>query len=743
MNAEALVGKVVGTCTLKRVIGQGSMGAVYLAEQSRPQRQVVVKVLLRVSELGPLRLNNFLANFRQEMDAAALLQHPNILPIYEYGEQDGLMYLVMPHVVGGTLQKVLKGQGRLPLSRVMNYLEQLAAALDYAHGRGVTHGDVKPANILVTANDRLLLTDFGLSKVMMEDKAAQARQFKMGMLDYSAPEQVMGKEASARSDLYSLGAILYHMVTGAVPFQGETLMEVAKQHLQVAPPSPRSMRTDLPVAAEQAMLRALEKRSANRYPHALDLVNTFRSALIAAHVRLETEDTPVSTSTSRPGSITQTGLVTRTGLLSPKWRTNMIPVASDDQTSSQLSSVSPTTAAVSTPSTGAYTTFGMQTQSSERVQEKVSKAPISEPGINPLTPLQNTPMFPSQNTPAFPVQDTSAFPLQNTGATDAMVASNDEQGNTGTVVKLTGPAKIVQVPVAGQPGRYVTGLLPVLPPTQQEAKEQPGGTGTKNRLPKRLKIIGLVLVALLVLGSGTFWLVRSRSNAVVKTGSGASVAGTPDVGATATARVTATVNANTILTDPLSQNIHNWPVTFSGSIIYQFKDGAYHIADNDNTKGAPAILPSVVLKGSFAYALTMEEIKGDDTSVNNEFGMILRANVQNKNGKEVTTFYTFEVLNKPGGEYQFWKYDNGQGSNANPWNELWHHGFGGEFHEGHGPKSINTFKVVANGKNFTLIVNGKQVGTVQDGSIGGGGVGMLVNLKGTEVAFSNLKLTYS
>jgi hypothetical protein len=183
-------------------------------------------------------------------------------------------------------------------------------------------------------------------------------------------------------------------------------------------------------------------------------------------------------------------------------------------------------------------------------------------------------------------------------------------------------------------------------------------------------------------------------------------------------------------------------------MIYIFKDNAYHITDNNPTQGAPAILPDEVLHGSFAYTLTIEEIKGDDTSLNNEFGMIIRANSQNKNGKIITTFYSFEVLNTKGGEYQFWKYDNSKGSSGTPWTKLWHQPFGKEFHQGHGPGSINTIKIFENGKSFTLIVNGKKIATVQDNSCtaslcSSGGVGMLVNLKGTEVAFSNLRLTHS
>src|SRR2546421_7850562 len=148
MNAEALIGTVLGTCTLQRLVGQGGMGAVYLAQQSRPRRKVAVKVLLPMTPLSPHQLAAFLERFRRETDAAASLEHPNITPVYEYGERDGLTYLVMPYVGGGTLRDEMEREGPLPLDYVANYLEQMAAALDFAHGRGVIHRDIKPANML-------------------------------------------------------------------------------------------------------------------------------------------------------------------------------------------------------------------------------------------------------------------------------------------------------------------------------------------------------------------------------------------------------------------------------------------------------------------------------------------------------------------------------------------------------------------------------------------------------------------
>ncbi|HEY6284689.1 MAG TPA: hypothetical protein VIX20_03420, partial [Ktedonobacteraceae bacterium] len=262
-----------------------------------------------------------------------------------------------------------------------------------------------------------------------------------------------------------------------------------------------------------------------------------------------------------------------------------------------------------------------------------------------------------------------------------------------------------------------------------------------NYLKKNSKILGLALLVVLLLGTGALWFAHQLSSS--KTPAAVTIVKTPDLKATLAAQATETAGANIILSDPLNTNIHNWPLMSVGSMIYAFKDGAYHITDNDNTRGAPAILSGLILHGPFVYSLTMEEIKGDDTSVNNEYGMIFRANILNKSGKTYTTFYSLEVLNRTGGEYQFWKYDDSQGSGADFWKKLASHPFGNEFHEGQGPKSINAFKIIANGKKFTLVVNGKKVWTFQDGSFATGGVGMLVNLKGTEVAFSNLLLTHN
>ncbi len=326
MNAEVLSGTVLGTCTLQRVIGRGGMGAVFLAQQSRPRRQVAVKVLFPITKQQPSQQAAFLERFRRETDAAASLDHPNILPVHECGESNGLAYLVMPYVSGGTLRDELEKEGKLPLTRTVIYLDQIAAALDFAHKRGIVHRDIKPANLLMTPEKRLMLTDFGLVKIITGGQPTQNplsdSGLPIGTPDYMAPEQVLGGEIDARADIYSLGIILYQMVTGTVPFKGEMPMKVALQHLNTLPPQPRNLRPDLPPEAEEVILRALAKRSNSRYASAYELANAFRQALEAAGVQ-------VGDRANGPANNDDAGSRPR-GLFDPVWQGSTTPQQAND-----------------------------------------------------------------------------------------------------------------------------------------------------------------------------------------------------------------------------------------------------------------------------------------------------------------------------------------------------------------------------------------------------------------------------
>ena len=760
MNAEALIGTVLGTCTLQRLVGQGGMGAVFLAQQSRPRRQVAVKVLLPMASLTPSQLAAFLERFRRETDAAASLEHTNIMPVHEYGEYENIAYLVMPYISGGTLRDEMERECPMPLAKVVNYLDQLAAALDFAHAHGVIHRDIKPANILVTAEGRLLLTDFGLVKIITEGQTPQARLTgegaPVGTPDYMAPEQVIGEDVDGRSDLYSIGIILYQMITGTTPFQGETPMQIASQHLQVPPPSPQMLRPDLPIAAEQVILRALAKRPADRYARVQDLAKAFRMALLGTGIPLGAGAsaalngataarllTPQAALNAARQSATAPAFGQGSGLLGRP--TGLLPTfgAGGSGLLSKAVGGLPSTTTNSMPAAPFNKASGLLSRTGKFPQMATGTIRTASPPEIPDTGAQfsvfsaqqmTTPSTDSLKVPASTQLETFRQMSPALDGTGAFTVS----GGSRNTVKLTSPLKIVQVPVAGQPGHYVTGLLPSastaqLPPLEDEKKR-----------PKAwVKVVSLLIVLLLLAGTvGTFLFVRAHPNLTAKhqTATHPVAVGPPNVKATALAQATTTARANVILDDPLSTNTNNWLTTPAN--VYAFKDGAYHITDQGDN-GRATVLQSAPFNGALGYTLTMYETKGDDASPNNSFGMIMRFNQQTKGKTTITTFYSFEVVNSKGGEYQFWKYDDSKGAAAAnaPWTKLWHQPRGGEFHQGQGMQNANTAKVFMNGAKFTITLNGKVLTTVQDAALTNGTVGMIVNLNGTEVAFKNLLLT--
>ncbi len=745
MDSEALIGKALGSCLLQEVIGTGTMGIVYRAVQSQPFRSVAVKAFTRAATLEIQYQIEFLDRSRGVLSRVATLEHPHIVPVYEHGDIDGLAYVAMANIQGETLEEMLGRRGSpgvLYLPQALHYLEQIASAIDYAHAQGIIHRDLKPANILITPDDQIFVVDFHLTSLLTEGTIAPMRLSRPGMLDYMSPELVIGKVVDARADIYSLGAMLFRMVTGSPLFQGQTLMKVATKHLKEVPPSPRALRPDLPVAAEQAILKALEKNPADRYECARDLALAFRQAI----------QDPIRR--AFPTSIKaqpQLPKAQRQPVVSTAMAVKQTPVSISTDALSFGRNIFADRAAPSAQVPAVTTEPGFALEERRRATENaVNTGPREEAITGNIEPLRSH-VAPSSD----PQIDNSAklhqvFQQQQQAQLtrelppfELAITAQENTGATGTL-KLTSPARLISIPVAGQPGQYVTGILPKQP-LQADGEEAPVQALSSRAPAQRKKILGLALAALLVLLSSLgFWVVRSAVThplGQVRSGQ-AIVSGAPDLAATATARAMATLEANTILFDPLSRNIRNWPVITSGTLLYQFKDQAYHITNNDPSRVANAILPGESLNQPFAYTLTLEEIHGNDASINNEFGMIVRFTSQQANGKQIVRFYSFEVLNKKGGEYQFWKYDNSSGT-GDPWKEQTHHPFGGEFHQGQGVRAINIFKILVNGKNFTLIVNGKQVWSVSDSSLTSGSVGMLVNLKGTEVAFSDLRLTHN
>ncbi|MGB9777710.1 MAG: protein kinase domain-containing protein [Anaerolineae bacterium] len=262
MPTEEWIGRVLGGCRIVDKIGEGRMAVVYRAYQPHLERWVVVK-LLRVAEADDPQ--EFLQRFRQEARAIAALRHPNILTIYDSGEAYGTAYIVMEYAPGGSLKSRLTGQP-IPWPEVARWIIPVGQALAYAHGQGIVHRDVKPANILLASPDWPLLADFGLAKMMRRQEPITRPGVSIGTPAYLSPEQVMGEAVDHRSDIYSLGVVLYELLTGQLPFQAATPAEAMLCRLREPPLPPRYLCPSLSPMLEAIILRALARNPADRYP---------------------------------------------------------------------------------------------------------------------------------------------------------------------------------------------------------------------------------------------------------------------------------------------------------------------------------------------------------------------------------------------------------------------------------------------------------------------------------------------
>jgi serine/threonine-protein kinase len=278
LQADPRIGTELAGYRLERLLGRGGMSVVYLAEDLRLSRRVALKLL--APELA--EDTGFRERFLRESRLAASLDHPNVIPIYEAGEAEGVLFIAMRYVDGTDLKALLAAEGTLEPARALGLLDQVAEALDVAHGQGLIHRDVKPGNVLIDARagrEHVYLSDFGLTKQTgSESGLTETGQF-MGTADYVSPEQVARQPATAASDLYALGCVLYECLAGEPPFRAESLMGVLYGHVNEPVPSLHDRRPELPEAVDPVMERALAKDPGLRQPSCRELVDDARSAL--------------------------------------------------------------------------------------------------------------------------------------------------------------------------------------------------------------------------------------------------------------------------------------------------------------------------------------------------------------------------------------------------------------------------------------------------------------------------------
>ena len=269
------VGESVGPYQITAQLGSGGMAMVYKAYHATLDRYVAIKVMHQALKESP----NFFARFQREARIVARLEHPNIVPVYDFSEHAGQPYLVMRFVEGETLKAYLQTNS-LTLPQVMDIVRPVCQALTYAHRQGVLHRDIKPSNILITPQGDVFLTDFGLAKIAQAGESTLTQDMLVGTPHYISPEQAQSRtDLDARTDIYSLGVVLYELLVGRVPFQGDTPYVVIHDHIFTPLPMPRDLNPALPEPFERVLLKVLAKERDDRYASAAELLATMERAV--------------------------------------------------------------------------------------------------------------------------------------------------------------------------------------------------------------------------------------------------------------------------------------------------------------------------------------------------------------------------------------------------------------------------------------------------------------------------------
>ncbi|HZC66224.1 MAG TPA: protein kinase [Candidatus Dormibacteraeota bacterium] len=288
-------------------VGRGAMGVVYKALDPVIGRTVAVKTI-RLSEAGTgLSRPELLARFQTEARAAGLLTHPNIVVVYDAGEEDGLYYITMELVEGKSVQALLDEGQKFPLPRVLRIMDQACAALQFAHDRHVVHRDIKPANLMLTPDDTVKVTDFGTAKILQMGTVQQTTHV-MGTPSYMSPEQVKGRPVDGRSDIFSLGVMLYEMVTGEKPFPGQNITTVIYKIVNEDPIPPRQLDPAIHPGISTVIMKALLKEPEERYQSCREMLDDLRAYRAHSALTGNPQSTPVLPGVSSPASTLPLGI---------------------------------------------------------------------------------------------------------------------------------------------------------------------------------------------------------------------------------------------------------------------------------------------------------------------------------------------------------------------------------------------------------------------------------------------------
>lgn len=294
----------LGRYEIIRVLGKGAMGLVYEARDPNLDRRVAIKTI-KVENLSEEAAAEYEARFRTEAHSAARLQHPHIVSVYDSDRHGDMAFLVMEFIQGEDLKHHLDAGRRYSLEETLRMVRDLLSALDYAHRQNIVHRDVKPANLLIEADGRVKLTDFGVARIQDSGEATRTQGTMVGTLKYMSPEQVQGLPIDSRADLFAVGVVLYQLLTGKRPFDGDTDFAIIQQIVSHTPVAPSSFNTLLPAAIDAVVARALAKQRDQRFTTAQEFSAALQDA--SGHASDPTIVPPVSPSGGRAGTATDTG----------------------------------------------------------------------------------------------------------------------------------------------------------------------------------------------------------------------------------------------------------------------------------------------------------------------------------------------------------------------------------------------------------------------------------------------------
>ncbi|HLX40072.1 MAG TPA: protein kinase [Ktedonobacteraceae bacterium] len=673
-----LAGTSLGRYHLLQRLGRGGMSEVYLAHDELMNRDVAIKV---VSSMHA----DYIERFHREAEAIGRLNHDHILPAYDYGEQEPWHYLVMPHIEYGTLrERVIEGP--LSLIEVDELFEQIASGLQFAHDQGIIHRDIKPSNILLRDDHYVYIADFGLAKSLEGGDTVTLSGSLLGTPEYMAPELAEGP-ATTSSDIYALGILLYQMVTGQVPFSGETPLAVYFKQLRDDPLPPSALNPEIPPAIERVILRTLDKDPRRRYRTAEAVAHAFHKALMTQDMEDYagyTAQEPVYDVSQRDAPVEYNVTRGQEALLAHNPYASQAPSQEGRLVLPGDPYMAP--AAVQPVRRRLIRRSASPTPNLNRERKRFRRVPAQAMAVDPLTPL----------------------PMRKPVETETEMPTVEQNS--------------IQTPPAhrnvGRTGR------PTRSGSMQRTRPAPG------RRRKRLNpvtIAGLIGVGLLLLISIPFFVFYNQASKNLQmetaTANAQATASAKTSGAatqaTATAGVAATaVNRTLILSDPLSSNTNGrWN---ADSVSCAFTSGSYHVYVKQASFLQPCESTNLPL-ANFTLLVDVSLLSGNDA------GVILRVNG--------TQFYDFEITNQ--GQFFFRRHDASNGyvmlidrtksSAIAPVGQK------------------NTLLVIANGNDFKLYINGTFVGEQQDSTstINTGQIGFVAGtLSATsgEASFSNLKI---